>query len=171
MKFIYILLFASSLCVCSSKNSNLEQKLRIDTFVKGVYDRNINGVKIYLVGLKLINISDTPVEFLTMSCTTGSNIVLNTSQLEPVVNNCASNYPVPITLNPKQEFDFVFLLKATDSHPNSIKIGWVLLTKQNTPNVDKFLDSLYKFRENLENIIWAKPIELNCCAFSQFEIK
>jgi hypothetical protein len=106
-----------------------------------------------------------------MTCTTVSNVVFDSNQVEPVVNNCASNFPVPITLNPKQEFDFTFLLKAVDSYPDRLKIGWVLLTKENTHSVSEYHDYLYKFRENLENLIWANPIKLDCCGFKQFEIK
>jgi hypothetical protein len=173
MKFTYILLLASTFCFCSSKNSHLEEKIKIETFVKGVYEvpRDSSGFTFFLIGLKLKNISDSPIEFLTMKCTTCSNVVFNSNKVELVINNCASNYPIPITLNPKQEFDFTFLLKAVDSYPNKLKIGWVILTEQNIPSVSEYFDNLAHFRKNLENVIWADPIELYCCAFKQFEIK
>jgi hypothetical protein len=172
MKFTSILLLASTLSFCSSKNSHLEEKLIIQTFVKGVYDvpRDENGSRFFLIGLKLINISEGPIQFLTMTCTTGSNLVFDSKQLEPVVNNCASNYPIPVTLNPKQEFNFTFLLKAPSPYSGKVKIGWVLLTRENTHSASEYFDYLYKFRKNLENVIWADPIELNCCGFKQFEI-
>jgi hypothetical protein len=173
MKFPYFVLLASTFCFCGSSNSHLEEKLKIETFVKGVYDvpRDSTGYTFFMIGLKLKNISDTPVEFLTMSCTTGSNLVFDSKRLVPVINNCASNYPVPIVLKPEQEFDFTFLLQAVDSYPDELKIGWIILTEENTHSVDQYFDYLEEFREKLENVIWSNPIHLYCCAFNQFEIK
>jgi hypothetical protein len=180
MKYSIFVLLALSFYSCSDANSQIEKKLHIQTFLKGVYDiprhQDTAGIRIFLIGLKLKNISDNPVEFLTMTCTTGSNLVFDSNQLKPVVNNCASNYITPIILDPQQEFDFAFLLRTVDSYtadsyPDSLKIGWVLLTKENTHSADKYFDYLVKFSENLENVIWANPIDLNCCDFRQFEIK
>jgi hypothetical protein len=173
MKLSYILLLASTFCFCSNTSSQLEEKLQIKTFVKGVYDvpRDRTGKTFFMIGLKLKNISDSPVEFLTMTCTTGSNVVFDSNLLEPVINNCASNFSTPIVLKQNQEFDFTFLLSAKGSYPDRLKIGWIVLTKENTPNASEYYDYLNKFRKNLEHVIWATPIELYCCAFNQFEIK
>ena len=173
MKLPYILFLASTFCFCGSTNSRLEEKLKIETFIKGVYDvpRDGTGNTFFMIGLKLKNISDSTVEFLTMTCTTGSNLVFDSNQVEPVINNCASNYPTPIVLKQNQEFDFTFLLKADKSYPDKLRIGWIILTEENTHSADEYFDYLHKFRENLENVIWAHPIELYCCAFNQFEIK
>jgi hypothetical protein len=173
MKLPYIFLLALMLFFCDSAKSQLEEKLKIATFVKGVYDvpRDSSGKRFFMIGLKLKNISGTQVEFLTMTCTTGSNVIFDSDKLEIVANNCAGNYITPVTLEPDQEFDFTFLLKAVDSYPDKLKIGWILLTKENTHSVDLYFDYLSEFREKLKNIIWANPIELYCCAFKQFEIK
>jgi hypothetical protein len=169
MKIFYIFLLASTFCFCSSKNSHIEEKVKIETFVKGVYEipRDGGGSRFFLIGLKLLNISQDSIEFVTMTCATGANLVFDTNEVEPVVNNCSSNSATQITLKSNQEFDFTFLLKANNTFSNRLKIGWVLFNRENTHNVN----DLYKFRENLENVIWANPIELDCCAFRQYEIK
>lgn len=138
--------------------------------MKGVYRVPGEGT-LFMIGLKLKNISDSNIDFLAMNCATIINVVFDSNQLVPVVNNCASNYPIPIVMNPQQEFDFTFLLKASGLFPDRLKIGWVLLSKQNTPSINQYHDNLDKFRAKLENVLWADPIYLTVVGFNQFEIK
>jgi hypothetical protein len=167
---LYLVLSATIFFPGSSPKSNLQEGLKVKTFVKGVF--NVSNEKtLFMIGLKLKNISNTSIEFWTMTCTTVGNIVFDSDKLELVVNNCASNFPRPVILKPEQEFDFTFLIKASDSYPKKIKIGWIILNKENTQFFDYYSDNLFKFREKLENVLWADPIELNCCAFDQYEIK
>jgi hypothetical protein len=168
MKLIYCLLITVSLCYCDSANSQIENKLVIETHLKGVY----GSYGQYLIGLRVRNISNKNVELFTMNCATALNIILDSSDFEVLVNDCPSNQISQVTLCPKQEFHFQFLIKRVNflTSTKKLKIGWIILTKENTPDVDDLIANREKFRKNLENIIWAKPIEINGFVFDTIDI-
>lgn len=164
MKFVLTCLLLLTTTFCSFKNSNTKLNLEIKTVFKSVYE---NGN--YLIELKLINKSSIPTQFFTMSCTTGGNLVYDTLYFKPVINKCAGNFLVPITLNPYQEFSFTFLFKPI-KQSEFLKIGWVLLNDENVPDVSLYKDVLAKSKIYSQNIIWAPTINLNGSG-QPFEIK
>jgi hypothetical protein len=172
MKITFALLILLTFSFCSNKNSARESDLVVKSVLKGVFDaRDGTGNENILVEVKLINNSSSVKKFITMTCTTFTHLIFNSKNVEPFVNNCAGNFPTTITLNPKQEFSYVVMLKIIPPFPNQLKIGWILLDYENTRNTEDYFIVKEKSREKLENIIWSEPLIIGCCGGNTYEIR
>ena len=172
MKFVCASLLVLTFSFCSGKNPTPENKLQIETTLKGVFNIPFNGTtRCYLIGLKLVNGSDSPIEFLTMTCSTVGNLVFNSNAVQKIIGNCAGNHLTTIKLNPKQEFSFNFILQSSEPYPDYLKIGWIIMTYENSHSPMEYSKYLEIYREKLENILWAPPLELGCCGGQPYEIE
>lgn len=173
MKLTFTFLVLIAFSFCSNKKPAIESDIVVKTVLKGVYDipwDNPAG-RYILVDVKLINNSNTPHQFLTMTCTTGSNLVFDSKNVSPTINICSGNSITTISLNPRQEFSFVAILKLTPPYPDRLKTGWILLTYENTLSVDNYSHVLGESRQKLENIIWSPSIELMSAGGYPYEVK
>ena len=173
MKFIVSIFLLLSLVLDSNITYLHEDKLGIESSIKAVYTilPNAQGPKYYLIGIKLVNVSDSTFEFLTTTCGTIGNVVFDSQDVSPVIGKCINNQITTIKLDPNQEFTFTFLVKADKKYTGSLKIGWVLMTYENTVVVNNYIKTLEYFRDKLENVIWAKPLELKNARISRYDIK
>jgi hypothetical protein len=173
MKITFYFLILIAFSFCSNRKPVAKYDLVVKSVVKGVFEipRDSTGKRIYLMELKIINKADTLIEFLTENCTAGENIVYDSKDIIPVVNNCAGNGIAPIFLRPNQEFSLVFMFTTKNKFPKILKIGWILLTREITGSVDNYFNTLEKGYEKFENVIWSNPIELGCCGGFPYEVR
>jgi hypothetical protein len=173
MKLAFPLLILFAFSFCSNTKPAIESDLVVKSVLKGVFDihREKPVDRFILVNVKVINNSNTIHRFLTMDCSTGSNLIFDSKNVAPTINNCSGNSITTITLNPKQEFSFVFILKLIPPYPDHLKVGWILLTYENTFSADNYFNVLAESRKRLENIIWAPSFELMSAGGYPYEVK
>lgn len=159
--------------LCSEKSNNLkESEVVLKSYLKSVYNlpRGNDSIYYLLVEVKIINNSNSKIEFLTMSCSTGENLVFDSGNVNDCINNCSGNSLAPITLNPKQEFSVLSILKTTKDIPKYLKIGWVLVNDKDIGSLRDFFNILEESKGKLENIIWGAPLELTYAGVCPFEV-
>jgi hypothetical protein len=134
---------------------------------------NNDSIIYFLVDIKLINMSDRLIKFVTYTCTSVGNIVLDNRQIRVCVNDCSGNGPTIIVLKPKQEFSLPVLLQTNIKNAYSkIRVGWIFLD----PNSER-IKSFYSIsklltdrRENLKNVIWSDQVFLGGTGGIPYEI-
>ncbi len=180
MKVIYtFFIIVSSFFLSNIKdvNQKKEADLGIKATFRGYYSFPENyyskdSMYYFLIEVKLINNTCDSIEFLTNSCTPVGNVVLESKNFKIYVNNCINNRNIPITLKPGQEFSIPLLLVANKKNANCyIKIGWALLTKDNTKSIDNYLKVLEKAKTKYENVIWSNQIYLDKAGGQPIDIK
>jgi len=166
MKLIYLFSICSYFLIsgnCEEEKTKAKNDLTLSAVVKGIYNlpehTGKDSIFYILVTVKLTNNTNSNIEFLAYSCAVGKNIVIDTKNIETCANNCGGNFLSSINLNKKQSFNLPVILKMTRENFNrQIKIGWILLTKENTGSVDNHFSIFEKNRANLENVIWSDPV-------------
>jgi len=135
------------------------------------YNSENDSIYYFLVEAKLINSTNSSFEFLTYTCTTVGNIVVENKNIAPCVNNCSGNSLITIKLKPKQEFSLTVILKTFKANTyENVKIGWLLLN-QNMVSHDDYRKVLEINREKLVNVIWSNPIYLDESISLPYEIR
>lgn len=125
----------------------------------------------YLLEVKLVNNSKSSVDFLTYSCATIGNIVVNQKFIKVCANRCVNNQVTTIKLEPGQEFSVTAILRTNRVYSRSkIKIGWILLTYKNTGSPGNFNEALERSRSRFENVLWSGPIDLQYPSNHNYEI-
>lgn len=170
MKLTFTVLLLLAFSFCGNKKSVVEPKPDIKTIIKAVYGQAKENRSV-LVEVKLINNSNSIIEFLTMTCGTADNLVFEPRDVYARANNCSGNHLTTIKLNPKQEFSLVTLLEFEKYYPEYLKVGWILLDYENTKSPRDYHDVVFRGKEKLENIIWSEPVELYCCNAHPYDIR
>lgn len=133
-----------------------------------------DSILFFLVDVKLINTSNQSIEFITYSCTSAGNIVLDNKVIRISVNRCSGNGPMLIELEPKQEFSLPVILQAHRGNSfTKIKIGWVFIDGD-TKLIKSFSDIsnlLIRKRERLQDVIWSEPLYLHASGGTPFELR
>jgi hypothetical protein len=140
-------------------------------------DNEKDSNRYFLVEVKLINNTETKLEFFTMSCSSLVNIVIDSKEITTLNHVCASNYPIFIRLEPKQEYALPIILikKGKNLQTPSVKFGFILnqpkyrfgkLIIQKDP-----IQEIGEMREKLENIVWSHPINLNPVFYNHYQIR
>jgi hypothetical protein len=161
--------FQYELASRKAETKNIDPEISLKSTLKAVYDLNL-----LLVEIRIINNSKNPIEFLTYSCTTGYNIVVDNKNITAYENVCSPNRIIPVLLNPRQEFIFPVLLKAKEQLPyyQPIRIGWIFLTKNNTGSPENLMKEMIKSSKYLKNVLWSEnPIFFDDSKSKTFEIK
>lgn len=156
-----------------SENQGIILKSTLRSTYEILGDKNGNEITYYfLIEVKLVNNSNSSLEFLTQMCTTGANIVIDSKDINLFVNNCSNNSITKITLNPKQEFSVIekFYSKEKDL-PDKIKIGWIMFPTKKDFYSQNFYEVLNMYKKSLENVIWSEPLELHYAGGKTFDIK
>jgi hypothetical protein len=175
-----ILVFISFFFVSSVEeiNQNESNKLVLKAIYRGNYSlptdkfsNKSDSIYYFLIDVKLINNTNKLVEFITFSCTPIGNIVLKSNTFNICPNNCINNGYFPVKLKTGQEFSIPVILEASKKNAdNCIKIGWALLTEDNTKSVDNYLEVLLKAKTKYENVIWSNEICLDRVGGNPIEI-
>jgi len=116
------------------------------------------------INTRLVNDSDTTVEFVAYTCMTIANIVWDKEYIEPEVFACSGNYPIVLNLKPKHEFVMPIVLKCPHDrmkYPDSLKIGIILISPKEVNDFPDFSSLLLNCRENFKNVLWSKPLCIN----------
>jgi hypothetical protein len=181
MKLIYIALtiflfacFNIFQATCQVKESELYLK----AIFKGGYsnfDNKNDSNYYYLVDIHLINNTDSICEFITYSCASLINILIDNNRYGFLYHNCASNHETLVRLIPQQEFTLPVILYS-NKHLNQtydpIKFGFILLTRKYLfSQEERAFVLLNKMRERKENIIWSAPLTLYATSFHPYEIR
>jgi hypothetical protein len=177
-----ITLLTFTLLTCFSNNSATcqvtESELTLKAIFKGGYsnfDNKNDSNYYYLVEVHLINNTDSLCEFITYSCASLINILIDHKGYGFVYHNCASNFDAPIRLNPKQEFTLPVILyrnKYLFKADNPIKFGFIILTlKYLFAQEERAYILLNRMRERQENIVWSDPITLHTTSFTPYEVR
>ena len=183
MKTIIILSTLASLLYLSSmekENILCQPEISIKASIRGWYNLQVNDslymsgsdiIYYYLFEVKLVNNSKSSFEFLTYSCGTGANVVVDQKYISVCANNCVNNKITPIRLEPKQEVSVLGILKTKKMFSQTkVKIGWILISLKNTDSFN-FNNILERSRSRLENVIWSDPINLQFAGNINYEIK
>ena len=155
-----------------------DSKLSIKAELKGTYhnlgNENNNTLEknniYYLVNVKVINTSDSPIEFLTYSCSTASGVVTDMTDLINCVNTCLSNSITIIELKPGQEFSVPVILKPKKRIGKMIRMGFVFLSPKKV-DADHVFQVFNKSIETLDNVIWSDPINISLGYGQPYDIK
>lgn len=175
-EFIILFVLISSIFSCQEgKNTNKnkiknsgETGLVLKPVFKGRYD--IAG-SMFLVEVKIINKTNSTIKFLTYSCSTAANIIVDTKKIDICPNVCSRNLTVRIILNPNQEFRIPVILKTTvENSYNKIRIGWIMIEDNgyNSEHVDEFL---LKNQEDSKNVLWSAPFTIEAVYGQPFEVE
>ena len=183
MRFIYLILSIITFISCS--NTVTKQKvpgLIVKTELKGCYRLPqfegsflINGDSIiyFLVDFKIINKSEQSIEFITYSCTSVENIVVNNKSVRLLANRCSGNGPMLVELKPMQSFSLPIIIQTNIKNAfTNIIDGWIY--------IDKVSESIYSFHDiyklltkkkaNLEDVIWSDSLYLDASGGKPFEV-
>jgi hypothetical protein len=179
MKGIYLFIyFFNLLSSCHSDEKNIKgSKLSLEANLKGTYyylekdsiEDPCGKHIFFLVEVKLINKTNSEISFLTYTCSTASNVVIDTKGLITCVNTCTGNSLIINKLEPNQEFKIPVILKSKSEIQKSTRIGFILLDPNNVSD-NQFMSSLRESREKLENILWSEPINLKISYEKPYEI-
>lgn len=132
----------------------------------------------YNVEFKLINHTDSDLDFFTLSCTSLITIVTDAKdEVKFLQHKCSSNSGTLIILKPNQEYSIpaVFI----SNKYNTVRFGFVLCGVEYKQDLKKNglsiavdpIDELKRMRDNLENVIWTENITLLGTSFRPFEIR
>ena len=132
----------------------------------------------YNVEFKLINHTDSNLDFFTMSCASLITIVTDpTDEVKFLQHKCSANSCTHIILKPNQEYSIpaVFI----SNKFNTLRFGFVLcgadykqgLEKKGLPIAVDPIPELYRRRATLENVIWTENITLFDTSYRPFEIR
>lgn len=115
----------------------------------------------------LENVSDKQIEFWTMRCSWKLNWVTDNDSIKLDYQECDSNYPVLISLDPGDQIDFYMTLKCLNSIYRNfnaeIKLGFVLVKKSEYKHYD-FETDLYDIvpsKRKSNDIIWSERIKVD----------
>jgi hypothetical protein len=165
------------ICINSALCQEKENELSFKAIFKGGYSnfhRENDSNYYYLVDLLLINNTDSICDFMTYSCASLINVVIDHKEYDFLFHNCASNFAKRVLLKPKQEFILPVILfrnKHSDLSNDQLKFGFILLTSRNTLSQEEsVIQLLLRMRERHENIIWSTPITMETTSFLPFEI-
>ncbi len=169
MKLIYSLLclavlLSSCTKIASTKPNN--DGLSFQTSYMGSFQNLCsNSDYQYLhINTRLVNDSDTTLEFVAYTCTTIANIIWDKEYIEPGVFACSGNYPVVLKLKPKHEFVMPIVLKCPRdrmTYPDSLKIGIVLISPREVNDFPDLISLLLTYRESFKNVLWSEPLCIN----------
>ena len=135
---------------------------------------NDDSMLYYLIDVKLVNTSDRSIEFITYSCTSVGNIVLDNKLFRICVNRCSGNAPMLLVLRPKQEFYLPIILQTNIRDTiDRIKVGWIYIGRDNESiSTSGYMPKLLtRKRINLEDVIWSEPLCLNSSGGIPFTIR
>jgi hypothetical protein len=184
MKKILIILALTGFISCGSEMH--EQKdfgLIAKAELKGCFNlpqnldplvNTVDSLLFFLVDVKLINPTDHPIGFITYTCTSSGNIVVDSRAVMVCANRCSGNGPMPIELKPNQEISLPVIIQTNKVNSNmKIKLGWVYIDKDSKlirsfSDISKLLN---KKRERLEDVIWSEPIYLESSSGKPLEIR
>ncbi len=165
MKIIHIATTVTLIILgsCNTNGQVNEQKLTLEAIVKGVYDISDNPDKVYiLVDVILHNKSTSAYSFVTYTCATHLNLVLDSKQAAICGNKCGSNSPKQINIPENKTLVIPIIIETTggtsDGFINPLKVGLVLLQ---TKDYTEVMRLIYRKKERNEDIIWSAPFYLN----------
>jgi hypothetical protein len=177
--FIILLLIFSVPCIEKKCHHNSEPNLEFKAELKGSYKlpqienafpNDNESIIYYMIEVKLINRSDSIINFITYSCSVIGNIALSSNDVKKCYNRCSGNSPMIIHLKPTQEFSMPIILQSTKSNSNSyINIGWIFLDAKILPDID-LKQTLSNPVNMIQNIIWCNSIYLDSSGGKPFEI-
>lgn len=127
----------------------------------------------FLVEIKIINNTISSQEFVTYSCSSLINVLVDSKEVKFFYHNCSSNYPYHIKLKPNQEFSLPIMLQTKRknwSSNNKVKFGYIIMHPRRLKDNESVSQILENMREQQENVIWSEPIELNVTSFKPFKI-
>jgi hypothetical protein len=178
MRMILSIILSAVFLQCSADNN--PKGLAFKATLKGWYNLPTNNsglesinasANYFLVEVKLINIIDRPVQFLSFTCTSVGNVILDSKKVKTVVNNCVNNSLTMIELQPKQEYSLTIILEGkNEKNDTSVTIGWIFIKPTGYSEISDS-ELLAKSRAKTENIIWSEPIKLFGGYGHPFEIK
>lgn len=157
--------------------SGIEFKL-VQKGALGNFSDNQDINNYYNVEFKLINHTDSVLDFFTLSCASLITIVTDAKDEVTFLNNkCSSNSGILISLKPNQEYSLpaVFI----SNKYNTMRFGFVLnrakykhgLKKNGLSITEDPIDELKRMSENQENVIWTENITMHATSFMPFEIR
>ncbi len=184
MKTFLSILIISSVLACNNlsktgKNSSLiikkDSSLILQVIQRAGAFNNFNNKNdsndYFFIELNLVNNTDSIFEFITYSCSSYTNVLIDSKQVDLVYPYCSANKPKVINLMPKQIFFLPIILlrnRNIELPYDMIKFGFILPR----PIIGRDLDDQFReSRQNLENVIWSDPIGLSIMTDSPYEIR
>jgi hypothetical protein len=142
---------------------NVHDKLDLNKFK---YIKGDSKGEFYSVDINLYNDADTASDVVTMSCTWQENNIFNNAGLFLLNDSiCRNNFPSPTKIQSKQTKTFQGVIWVSDSlmasNNNNLKLGFIVIRKQEISYSIEFKDLLKNKIENKQDIIWSNPIEFN----------
>lgn len=165
--FISLILFTSLFkCYNDSNYKRLNSGMELQIDYKGSYkpiacmpNQQNDSLYNFLFIVNLRNTADKPLTFIISDCSLVSFIVLNSRDLNLLVNDCARNSLIPIELRQNQKLSFPIIVQANKKFAYStFKMGFVLMDEKT--ELEDFYYELHDRKNNFESIIWSPEIEL-----------
>ncbi|MGA1977988.1 MAG: hypothetical protein ABSG89_09060 [Bacteroidales bacterium] len=177
-RIFFLLVIIILIIVCRAGNNGKEIKPNVIAISKGTFCyMEYDSLKdpcgrhyYYLIDVKIINNSDSTIEFWATTCTTGATVVADTKELFNCINSCTKNGFKIIRLKPKQEFSLPVIFRSEKEIDFKVKIGFIYLNPKNI-NASAYFDELFKCRRTLENVIWSVPIGIGLGYNQPYEIR
>jgi hypothetical protein len=173
ISFVLVIFVCTNSAICQEKGSELSLKAICKAGYSNFSNENDSNYY-YLVDLMLVNSTDSICEFVTYSCSTLINILIDHNDYGFLFHNCSSNFSTLIRLRPKQEFILPVILfrnKHSNLSDDQVKFGFIMLTRKNlVTQEESVIQILHRMRERQENIIWSTPITMDITSFHPYEI-
>lgn len=179
MRTIFLLLSIVTVFLLRDKeNGEKEPALKLEPVFKGIYyylekdsaDEDCCKNVYYLIDVKIINHSDSIIEFIVFDCTLAENIITDTKELKVCINSCSPNSTTIIKLLPNQEFSVPVIFKSKNEIDFKVRIGFVIISPKDVW-ADKIFSTIVESLENLKNILWSDPINIGLKYGHPYEIK
>lgn len=183
MKLIILIIYLISLLSCQSGVSKQKEiGIIARTELRGCFelpqhdDSSIinDSILFFLIDVMLINTSNESIEFITYTCSSSGNIVLDNKAIRVSINRCSGNGPMPVELKPNQELSIPVILQAQKKDSfTKIRIGWVFI-ESDSKVIKSFSDIsslLLRKRERQEDVIWSEPLYLSASGGTPFELR
>jgi len=66
-----------------------------------------DSILFYLIDVKLTNTSNESIGFITYTCSSANNIILDNKAIRVSINRCSGNGPMPIELKPHKNYRYL----------------------------------------------------------------
>lgn len=147
----------------SSKTDGIKSHVTIIDRVDP-HNLKVDSGRFFSIKIDLINDTDTSLNFWTMSCSWQDNWVFEEKSMFFFVD-CPKNTPKMVQLESREKITYDGIIELADkpdfNQSRELKLGFVLVKKNEVHQDSEFRSVLYKKIDAKEDIYWSEPFKID----------
>jgi len=159
-KVVIIFLLLSILSTITKASERIKERIVVEITMLGHYA--IANNEFFLLELRVINSSDSSLNFWAYNCAYLFNLTINSKDFELVGNVCDSNYPQLNVIEPKHSVSYPIVLtkKYKKSNNNAFRLGFVFVNQEQHSFGSDLMEAIVKIRDLGNQTYWSNEIDI-----------